>query len=230
MRLIRMTPVDNSIRPPPVSVTMVDMTTHTRPRRAFWGDVRFLIGIALVALSIAGVWLIVSSSEDTTPVLQANRTIVQGEALVSGDFQVVDVSLGAVTETYLAPQDLEPGQIAARTVAAGELIPASAAAPAGSGRTTTIVVESSTGVPVDVAPGSVIELWHSPPLADGRAFDAPRILVADAVVASIVKDDGMLARDAAGVEVIVDRADVAAVLAAITGGSALSLIPVGAGS
>lgn len=209
---------------------MWSMTTHTRPRRAFWGDVRFFIGIALVALSVAGVWLIVSSSEDTTPVLQANRTIVQGEALVSGDFQVVEVSLGAVTEDYLAPQDLEPGQIAARTVDAGELVPAAAAAPADSLRSTTIVVESSTGVPADVSPGAVVELWHAPPTGDGRAFDTPRILVADAVVSSIVEEEGVLARETAGVEVVVDRADVAAVLAAITGGSALSLIPVGGGS
>ncbi|WP_102193015.1 SAF domain-containing protein [Microbacterium aurantiacum] len=206
------------------------MTTHTRPRRAFWGDARFLIGIVLVALSIAGVWLIISSADHTTPVLQANRTIVAGEALVSGDFQVVEVNLGAVGDAYLAPQDLEPGQIAARTLAEGELVPSAAAAGAESGRTTTIVVESSTGIPEDVAPGTVVELWHAPPLEDDRSFDAPRILIADAVVAAIVDTEGMMAGAKAGVEVVIDRSDVADVLAAITGGSVLSLVPVGAGS
>lgn len=206
------------------------MTTHTRPRRAFWGDARFLIGIVLVALSIAGVWLIVSSADHTTPVLQASRTIVAGEALVSGDFQVVEVNLGAVGDAYLAPQDLEPGQIAARTLAEGELVPSAAATAAESGRTTTIVVESSTGIPEDVAPGTVVELWHAPPLEDDRSFDAPRILIADAVVAAIVESEGMLAGAKAGVEVVIDRSDVADVLAAITGGSVLSLVPVGAGS
>lgn len=203
------------------------MTTHSRPRRAFWGDVRFLIGIALVILSIAGVWLIVSAARQTTPVLQANRTITQGEALVSGDFQVVEVSLGGATDGYLAPQDLAPGLIAARTVSSGELIPASATTAADDARTTTIVVESSVGIPASVSPGTVVDLWHAPPLADGEGHDAPRILVADVVVASVAVDEGVLAQQSTALEVVIDRADVADVLAAITDGSSLSVVPVG---
>lgn len=206
------------------------MTTFTRSRRAFWGDIRFLIGIALVLLSIAGVWLVVSSSGRTTPVLQANRTIVHGEALVSADFQVVEVGLGALTGDYLAPQDLQPGQVAARTVSEGELFPASAAADAGDSRSTTIVIESSTGVPEGVAAGTVVELWHAPPLEDGRSHDVPRILVADVTVASVVESEAMLASDGTAVEVVIDRTDVADVLAAMTGGSVLSVVPVGATS
>ncbi|MDF2507866.1 MAG: hypothetical protein K0Q52_1725, partial [Microbacterium sp.] len=36
------------------------MASLSRPRRAFWGDTRFLIGIALVVLSITAVWLIIT--------------------------------------------------------------------------------------------------------------------------------------------------------------------------
>ena len=82
------------------------MSKFVRSRRAVWGDARFLIGIAVVALSIGGVWAVVSSSGTTTPVLQATRTIALGEALVSEDFQVVEVGLGTVTDRYLAPQEL----------------------------------------------------------------------------------------------------------------------------
>ncbi|MFT4157071.1 MAG: hypothetical protein QM630_03970 [Microbacterium sp.] len=206
------------------------MTFLTRPRKAFWGDIRFLVGIILVALSIAGVWLIVSSSGRTTPVLQANRTIVQGEALVSSDFQVVEVGLGALTDDYLAPQDLTPGLIAARTLNEGEIVPTTALAQADEGHTTTIVVESSTGIPSGVAAGAVVELWQAPPLDDGRSFDAPRILVANAAVSAVVEPEGMLSSDTTTIEVVIDRSDVAAVLAAVTGGSALSVIPAGSGS
>ena len=80
------------------------MIRFSRSRRAFWGDVRFLVGIVLVILSMCGVWLVVSSAGATTPVLQATRTIVQGEALSSDDFQIVDVGLGRLTDEYLAPQ------------------------------------------------------------------------------------------------------------------------------
>jgi len=206
------------------------MTTRPRARRAFWGDIRFLIGIALVILSILGVWLLVSSARETTPVLQADRTIAQGEALVSDDFRVVEVSLGAVADDYLAPQDLVSGMIAARTLEDGELLPSTATADAQSSRTTNVVVESSVGLPAHVGVGTPVELWYSPLREDDGEFDAPRILAGDVVVASIPEADGMLAQQSAAVELVIDRAEVADVLAAITGGAALSIVPLGSGS
>lgn len=206
------------------------MSKFVRSRRAVWGDARFLIGIAVVALSIGGVWAVVSSSGTTTPVLQATRTIALGEALVSGDFQVVEVGLGTVTDRYLAPQELRPGQIASRTLVEGELLATSAVEDADADRTTTIVVESSTGIPAEVAAGSVIELWHSPPVGDDGRQSPPRILVTDAIVASVTKTEGMLAAEGTTAEVVIDRTDVPEVLAAITGGSALSVVPIGSAS
>lgn len=204
------------------------MDLIARPRRAFWGDLRFLIGLVLVAASIGGVWLVVSSSTTADPVLQANRTIVVGETLVSADFQVVDVNLGAATGEYLSPHDLSPGQVASRTIAQGELIPRDAAADADSVKTTTIVIDSNTGLPGDLAPGDVVEVWHAPPVDQGHdTHEAPRLLVADVVVAAVTESEGMLASNGAVAEVVIERTDVAAVLAAITGGSALSVVPVG---
>lgn len=206
------------------------MTSKPRARRAFWGDVRFLIGIALVILSIAGVWLIVSSARQTAPMLQAERTIAQGEALVSDDFRVVEVSLGAVASDYLAPQDLKPGLVAARTLDDGELLPVAATASAESARTTSIVVESSVGIPESVTVGTPVELWFAPPTSEDEGFAAPRILVADVVVASLPETDGMLAQRSTAIELVLERADVADVLAAMTSGAALSVVPLGSGS
>lgn len=205
------------------------MDLTARSRRAFWGDFRFLIGIALVVASMSGVWLVVSSSTATSPVLQANRTITPGEALVSADFQVVEVNLGTAAAGYLAPQDLSPGRVAARTIVAGELLPGDAAVSAASTRVTTIVIDSSTGLPRDLSAGAVVEIWHAPPLDESRtAYDTPRLLVTDVVVAAITESESMLASSGAVAEVVIDRADVAEVLAAITGGSVLSVVPVGA--
>jgi len=206
------------------------MTSTTRARRAFWGDVRFLIGVALVILSIVGVWLIVSSARQTTPMLQADRTIALGEALVSDDFRVVEVSLGSATTDYLAPQDLQPGLVAARTVSDGELLPVAATAAAESARTTSIVVESSVGIPESVTVGTSVELWFAPLTNEGEGFDDPRILVADVVVASLPETDGMLAQKSTAVELVIDRADVADVLAAMTSGASLSVVPLGSAS
>ena len=201
------------------------MTSLTRARRTPWGDARFYIGIALVVLSVVGVWSIVSASRMTTPVLLTDRTIVPGEALSSSDFVVIEVSLGSATDEYLAPQDLVAGLVATRALDEGELLPAAAVGDADDGRTTTVVVESSAGLPAGIDAGSTVELWHAPPLE--RGFDEPRILIADATVASLVTSEGMLAQDRPAVELVIDRSDVAAVLSAMTGGSALSIVPVG---
>lgn len=206
------------------------MAFLSRRRRAFRGDARFVIGIALVAISITGVWLLVSTADDVTPVLQANRTITQGDVLTADDFQVAEVGLGVLADRYIAPGELGPGQIAARTLQKGELVPTSATIAASTARSTTVVVESSTPIPHDIDAGSLVELWSAPPLDDGRSYDAPRILVADAIVRDVVEAEGMLAATGASVELAIDRADVADVLAAVTGGAALSVVPIGSGS
>lgn len=206
------------------------MASFSVPRRAFWGDVRFLVGIALVALSIAGVWLIVSAFDDAVPTLQATRTITQGEVLTSDDFQVVDVGLGSLADDYLGPDDVPTGSIASRTLESGELVPFSAVTDADRSRSTTIVIQSSTGIPEGVEAGTVVEVWQAPPLDEGRSYDVPRILVADVIVHDVLDAEGVLADTGTQLEIVIDRADVADVLAAITGGAALSVVPVGAGS
>ena len=206
------------------------MASHSRPRPAFRADLRFLVGIALVVISIAGVWLLVAASDRTEPLLQARRTIAHGEVLTADDFEVAQVSIGALTDRYVGPGRLEPGQIARRTLTKGELLPRSAVADETDDRTTTVVIETTTAIPDSIGPGADVEVWQAPARDDGRTFDAPRVLVGDAVVRTVLEADGMLAESGTKVEIVVDRTDVADVLAAATGGAALSVIPVGAGS
>lgn len=206
------------------------MTALSRSPRRFRGDLRFVVGIALVLASIAGVWSLVTASDHSSPVLQARTTVVRGEVLRAADFEEVDVSLGPLTDEYLAPSQLVPGQIAARTLTEGELVPRSAATSAEDGRTTTVVIKSSVGIPEDVQAGTEVEVWQAPLGEDGRTFEDPRILVGDVVVRTVLEPDGLLAEGAAELEIVIDRGNVADVLAAVTGGAALSVVPVGAGS
>lgn len=202
---------------------------RSRAHRRFYGDLRFVIGVLLVIASIAGVWLLVASSRQTSPVLQATRTVLPGETISSAELRVVDVGLGPVADEYLTPQSLDPGTVAVRTLSAGEIVPLTAVGDADDVGSTSVVI-ASTAIPAEVKAGTAVELWHAPPVDDGRAFEKPRILVADAVVADVAEEAGMLAGGRTDVEVIVDRADVGDVLAAITGGDAISLVPSGAGS
>lgn len=203
------------------------MTDHSaaRPRpRAFWTDVRFLIGIALVVASVAGVWFVVAAARQTVAVFAAARTIVPGETVDADDLRVVEVGLGRLQEAYASPATLLPGAVATRTIAAGELVPQDAVADAASLRTTNVVVHSATEIPASVRAGTTVEVWAAPQLARGE-FDTPRILVAGATVVSVAADDSMMGSNGTAVELVIGRADVADTLAAVAGGARVSIIP-----
>lgn len=206
------------------------MNSTTRRRRAFWGDLRFLIGILLVVASIAGVWFVVTSSRETVPVLQAAHTIIRGEAVTSADFRTVEVRLGVLEPSYLHPDQLQPGSIATRTIAGGELVPAAALAPGSTARTTTIVVSSANGVSETIERGTVVELWVAPPVAETRGYEQPRLLLRQATVASVSAPQGLIAQGGTTLELVIDRVDVPLVLAAIADGSLLWVSPLGGGS
>lgn len=207
---------------------MASLDPPPRRARKFWGDARFLLGIVLIGLSIAGVWLVVTAARQTTPVYAATRTIVPGEAIAGDDLRVVDVALGQVGESYLRVP-LTEGLVATRTIGAGELIPSEAAGSSEEVRTTRIVIRTASEVPISVSEGSRVEVWHAPPL-DREAFDEPRILLPEATVAAVTRDDSMVGGADATLEVVIPRADVAAALAAQSDGSILSVVPVAGAS
>jgi hypothetical protein len=206
-----------------VAMTAIDLA---RPRtRRFWGDARFLLGVLLIALSIGGVWLVVSASRQTVPVYAAAHTIVPGQAIAPADLRVVDVALGSVGNAYVAPRSLAEGLVATRTIGEGELLPVDAVGAAAEARTTSVVIRTDSEVPASIAQGTRVEVWQAPPL-DREQFDVPRILVADATVAAVTREDAMVGSAQATLEVVIPRSDVAATLAAQSDGSVLSVVPV----
>ncbi|MFI8631171.1 SAF domain-containing protein [Microbacterium sp. NPDC077663] len=204
------------------------MTTPETVRpapRAFWADARFLLGIALIIASVAGVWLVVASARQTAPVFAAARTIVPGQTVTAEDLRVVDVALGPAGETYVSPASLEPGVIATRTILAGELVPRAAVDGADAATTTSVVIRPAGDVSAAVTAGSVVEVWSAPAETDGEV-GAPRILVPSATVVSVTRDDAVVSGEDVSLEVVIPRADVAATLAALAGDSLLSVVPV----
>jgi hypothetical protein len=202
----------------------------SRPQRgAVWGDTRFLLGILLVVVSIVGVWFVISSARQTAPVWAAERTLVPGEVISRDDLAVVEVALGQSGGAYLALDDFTDGVVATRTVTAGELLPVDAVADADSVRTANVVVRSSADVAASIEPGTTVELWSAPLLERGT-YDTPRILVADATVAAVTRDDSAIAGGSAALELVIPRSEVAETLAAIADQAALSVVGAGAGS
>ena len=206
---------------------MYAMTAQVTPRqrpRALWADARFLIGVVLVLVSIAGVWFVVASSRQTVPVYAATRTIVPGESISPSELRVVDVALGSLEGAYESGDTLPADAVATRTIPAGELIPAAAVGEASDVRTTTIVVPSSTAIPASIDVGTPVEVWAAP-LDDQGVRQAPRILVADAAVAALASSDSVMATNAPSIELVVPRESVADVLAALAGEATLSVVP-----
>ncbi|MGR6742505.1 SAF domain-containing protein [Microbacterium arborescens] len=205
---------------------VVRTSLRRRLRRA---DARVIVGIVLVLISIAGVWSVVSAARQTSTVLSAARTIVVGEPIEAADLRVVEVALGAADEIYAAPGTLAPGAVAARTIPAGELVPRGAVASPDQLAATTIVVQTTNAVPGSVSAGTRVEVWSAAERERG-VFADPRILVADATVRALQSSDGLVAQQrSAAVELVVPRADVGALLAAIGAGDALSVIPAAGG-
>jgi hypothetical protein len=195
------------------------------PRRRFWGDARFGIGVLLVAASVAGVWFVIGAARQTVPVLVAAATLVPGQRVTPGDVAVVEVALGPARDAYAAPDALGDGMVALRTIGRGELLPAGAVGAAGAVERTAVVVRSAVDVPAAVDRGAVVELWETPPAGEAGTFGAPRVLVGDAVVAGVTRDDGVMAAAGASLELVIDRARVADVLSAEAAGSVLSVVP-----
>lgn len=219
--------MDKIRRPDVASVSMYAMTAQVTPRqrpRALWADARFLIGVVLVLVSIAGVWFVVASSRQTVPVYAATRTIVPGESISPSELRVVDVALGSLEGAYASGDTLPADAVATRTIPAGELIPAAAVGEASDVRTTTIVVPSSTAIPASIDVGTPVEVWAAP-LDDQGVRQAPRILVADAAVAALASSDSVMATNAPSIELVVPRESVADVLAALAGEATLSVVP-----
>lgn len=203
---------------------------HPRARsRPFWSDARFLLGVLLVVVSVAGVWLVVGAARQTAPVLAAARTIVPGETVGADDFRTVEVALGLTGDAYVAAGALPSGAVAMRTIGEGELVPAEAVGDAAATRVTTVVIDTAADVPATIDAGTRVEVWFAPAVERG-VFDTPRILVADATVASVTRDEGVIGDAGAALELVIPRADVAATLAAVSDGSSLSVVPVAGGT
>lgn len=177
--------------------------------------------------SVFGVWWVIDSARQTVPVLTAARTIVPGEVIESDDLTVVDVSLGSAADIYAGPGMLEPGMVATRAIPAGEFVPRASVGVPEDLASTSVVVQSATEIPSTIGPGSVVEVWAAAQHERG-VFDTPRLLIAEATVLSVTREDRMLAGAGVSIELVIDRGDVQRALAALSDGSALSVVP-GAG-
>ncbi|GAB2520580.1 hypothetical protein FB385_2796 [Paramicrobacterium agarici] len=194
-------------------------------RRRFWFDPRFVIGLVLVVVSVAGVWFVVDSSDKTVPVYAASSTLPAGSPLSVDDLTVSRVSLGSLDGEYIREGDLPEGRLViSRTIGDGELVPASAVVAAVESSVSAVVIEIRGELPESVAVGARVDVWAAAP-DEQNGFGQPTVIVDGAVVARVSSDDAMVGQQSTSVEILVPKGDVATLLSAQANGHALSLVP-----
>lgn len=204
------------------------MNTSTNNSRArFWFDPRFAIGLVLVLAAVGGVFVIVAGSDRTTTVYAARSVLTVGEHLEAGDLGLSQVRLDGADDLYLTPGRLPAdGVIVTRTVAEGELVPASAVGRNSGAERSSVVVDLTSTLAAAVGPGAVVDVWSARQTGQAK-FAPPAVLVGRAGVVRIVEPVGLVAANGRrSVELLVPRDRVAAVLEAIANGDAIAVVPV----
>lgn len=218
--------VSQAMAPAQTHPTTLPAPPANRLRRPSWRDPRLVVGLILVAVSVAaGSWL-VDSAQGSTPVWVARHTLTPGTELTAQHLEVGDVRLGAAQlEGYLdATAPLADGLVVLRTVAAGELVPSAAVGDRG--------VLDVRPVPVTVpdpgsavTAGAVVDLWFVPAEAG-----EPEVLARGLTVDEVTSSGGAFAQGVTVVHVLVPEAELPVVLAATSGPGEVRLVPVLGGS
>ena len=152
-----------------------------------WLDTRLVLGVLLVALSVAAGARVFTAADNLTAVYVASHDLVPGEHVAAGDMTVGHVRLRGEAGLYIGASSVPPvGYVVTRYVAAHELVPVGALA-------TASVAQHSRFVTVPVQPGhladalargDLVDVYLTPKAAAGESVPQPVLVLADVPVES----------------------------------------------
>lgn len=156
-----------------------------------WRDPRLWIGVALVAASVVIGVRVLGSADDTVEVWAVRADLALGQQVTEED--LVARSIGFADDgdrdRYLAVGDELPEQATLnRSIGSGELLPAAALEEADGQLLDVPLSLPSAGVPPDLRPGTVIDVFITPPPGSGKKVD-PAPALEDVVVTAAPKPD-----------------------------------------
>ena len=198
-----------------------------RTRRGISLDPRLVIGVLLVAGSIAGVVGIVAAADETVEVYAASAVLAPGDRVDAESLELRSVRLDDAIGLYLVPGDIpSDGLIVSRSVLEGELIPASAVGSSDGERLASVVL-SGGALAASVVPGAVVDVWAAKETEAGR-FGPPAVLAGQAIVVRLVESGSIVGGgETTAVELLVPRTKIARVLESIANSDSLSIVPGG---
>lgn len=199
-----------------------------RLQRPGWKDPRLVVGVLLVAGSVAlGSWT-VRAARETAPVLAAAADLPAGHVLAAADLRPVDVALGGTAAQYLAPDAEVAGRVLARPVRAGELVPGALLVAEADAGLRTVALPLAGPLPGDVRVGGLVDVWLLPERGrDDGAPPEPRVVAHGLDVTAVAAETGAFGGGlgpATTVEVRVDDDGLPAVLGALADPGDLALV------
>lgn len=213
-----------------------------RLRRPGWRDTRLLMGIGLVAASVAVGTTAFSAAARTVPVYVAEQPLVPGAAVRADALVVREARLGDSLDRYLrADEPIPEGLLVTRTVAAGELVPLSAVADVADLDVRPVAITPQGVLSGGVTEGATVDLWFVPTPKDAQSdagapgddgappepSTGPVELAAGLTVAEVSEPTRSLAVGAAvTVHVLVPTDDLAEVLSALAADGTVEIVPV----
>lgn len=204
-----------------------------RLRRPTWRDPRLVLGLLLVAGSVAlGTWAVADAGR-TVAVYAAATTLTPGDPIGPQDLVAVDVRMGDnLTLYYPVTGDPPQGLVALRTVGERELLARSAAGSADALDYRSIAIPVLETLSSKVTEGSTVDLWLVPEPQAGSSDAAvaaapPRVLAEGLVVTELgERGSGLMVGGAPSVHVLAPTAVLPQLLAALAGGGTVSIMAV----
>jgi hypothetical protein len=129
-----------------------------RHRLPSWLDVRLVLGVLLVLVSVLVGARVVATANSSVRVWAVRSDLAAGAVLTQGDLRSVRVRLYDNSERYLSSDRSPAGQTITRDLGAGELLPRDALRPAQCGSLVSIPV-SAQHLPDGVAKGQRIDVF-----------------------------------------------------------------------
>ncbi len=160
-----------------------------RLTRPGWRDPRLLVGIVLIAASVAGVVSLVRANDRTVPVFVAVDDLVPGAVLDEGDVAVAHVRVD--TDAYVGALDEPWGQVVIRAVGEGELLPTGALADAADFTSRPVALRTTRPVSEGIARGSLVDVWLT--VLDDAGTPSSNLVAQSLVVDAVARDDGSFA-------------------------------------
>lgn len=192
-----------------------------------WRDPRFVVGILLIVVSVLACTFLVSQARRGVLLYEVTRDVAAGEVLDATNTRVVEARPGS--GHYLGSGSLHDTTVATRSMAQGELVPASSVAAEGDADHRRLMVTVSDGLPDSAGPGTDLELWFVPTRRAGATDqDPPRLIAPRATLVRVgEKSQGIGSLGGTRIEVRLDVDDLPRVLEATGGDGAVTAVPVG---